>query len=256
MFGKKQTSSRRITVGSFQALLDGKTIPYTLKYGPRCRHARFEVASETGLTAIIPRRYDIKKLPAFFEANKHWILYAIKKYCSRPVETAVHSRENSIPYLGRNIEVVSEQNGDGVHPVRLAAGRLNVSPEISGNGAFAAALESWYRKEASRIIKEKADIISTRMGLSYSRIAIKGMRTRWGSCSVKGNLNFNWRLVMFPEPVIDYVIIHELCHLKEMNHSKKFWSLVACECPDWQEKRHWLTKNGREFSSFLTETSE
>lgn len=247
MVEKQAAISGRVFIGRYEAVLDGKAVAYTLKRGPRCQHARLEVTRETGLTAIIPRRYDIKRVPAFLEANRRWILHALKKYCLRPATTSIRPvQNNTVPYLGEDLEVIREDDGGGSSPVRIEGNKLVVSTGLSGDGALAAALENWYREEAGSLIRGKLDRAVSRLGLSYNRVVIKGMRSRWGSCSVKGNLNFNWKLVLLPEPVIDYVIIHELTHLKEMNHSRKFWELVARECPDWRGRRKWLTKNGLE----------
>jgi predicted metal-dependent hydrolase len=85
--------------------------------------------------------------------------------------------------------------------------------------------------------------LAPQIGVRYDRIAIKGQSTRWGSCSSKRNLNFNWRLMMAPPGAVDYVIIHELCHLKELNHSPRFWALVAQHCPDYRRWERWLKVN-------------
>jgi predicted metal-dependent hydrolase len=89
------------------------------------------------------------------------------------------------------------------------------------------------------------------MGISYQRIAIRGQKTRWGSCSRKKNLSFNWKLIMAPGSVVEYVIIHELLHLKEMNHSKRFWELVARYCPGWRENKKWLKQHEADLTSKL-----
>ena len=82
------------------------------------------------------------------------------------------------------------------------------------------------------------------MGISYGMISIREQKTRWGSCSSKGNLNFNWKLILMPEEILDYVVVHELAHRKEMNHSRAFWAIVEQVLPDYQERRDWLKKNG------------
>jgi hypothetical protein len=100
------------------------------------------------------------------------------------------------------------------------------------------------RQKAREIISSSVQYWSSQMGVRYGRIAIREQRTRWGSCSQKGNLNFNWRLVLAPPEVRDYVVIHELCHLSHLNHSREFWARVEKFCPDYREQRRWLRENG------------
>ncbi len=100
--------------------------------------------------------------------------------------------------------------------------------------------------EAFRVIPEGVRVFAKMIGVTYGRITIRNQVSRWGSCSSKGNLNFNCLLMLCPEPVRDYVIIHELCHLKYMDHSKDFWSEVKKYCPDAKEHELWLKENGRE----------
>lgn len=105
-------------------------------------------------------------------------------------------------------------------------------------------LVEWYKSHARAIIKERVEVWSQQMQLSYNRIFIKGQKTRWGSCSSLKNLNFNWRLVIAPLPVLDYVVVHELAHLVEMNHSAKFWGMVGTFFPEYRECKDWLKRNG------------
>lgn len=98
--------------------------------------------------------------------------------------------------------------------------------------------------KAARVLPEKVQYFAEILGVSYGRITIRSQRTRWGSCSAKGNLNFNCLLSLCPEEVQDYVVIHELCHRKEMNHSAAFWTEVQRLCPDYRLHRKWLKDNG------------
>lgn len=106
-------------------------------------------------------------------------------------------------------------------------------------------LERWFRKQASRILTDKAEKFGTLVGVSFGTVRIKDQKSRWGSCSSKGNLNFNWRILMAPEAVCDYVVIHEVCHLKHMNHSPEFWLLVGTVCPEYRRYRKWLKERGK-----------
>ena len=121
----------------------------------------------------------------------------------------------------------------------------------AGSEGLGPMLEEWYRMQAAALLKRRADELSASLGLTYNRVMIRGQKTRWGSCSHKCNLSFNWRLVMAPKPVIDYVVLHELAHLKEMNHTKRFWKLLAQYCPRWRQRRKWLKDHGPELAAVL-----
>ena len=95
-------------------------------------------------------------------------------------------------------------------------------------------------ERAKRIFPERTAYFAKRMGVDYGRITIREQKTRWGSCSSKGNLNFNWKLVLLDPELLDYVVVHELAHRREMNHSKNFWKIVEAELPDYRERRRRL----------------
>lgn len=109
------------------------------------------------------------------------------------------------------------------------------------------ALEKQYRKEAKLRLKDRVDYYAPIMGVTYDRIAVKAAKTRWGSCSAQGNLNFHWKLILMPQEVLDYVVVHELAHRKEMNHSPRFWAEVEKILPDYKIRRKWLKENGGAF---------
>jgi hypothetical protein len=150
---------------------------------------------------------------------------------------------DTIRYLGEALKVVIRRFHQGTDGVVLERGRLIVNARAAGNGGLNWLVERWYRMQAAAMIREMADELATQMEVTYGRLTIRGQRTRWGSCSRQGNLSFNWKLIAAPEPVVDYVVVHELAHLKEMNHSKKFWHLAARHCPRWREHKRWLTEH-------------
>ena len=102
-----------------------------------------------------------------------------------------------------------------------------------------------YRDKARDIFEQKVSYYARMMGVSYGRIAIRDQKTRWGSCSGEGNLNFNWRLIFAPAGVLDYVVVHELAHRKEINHSPRFWKVVEDTMPEYRKYQKWLKENGR-----------
>lgn len=103
--------------------------------------------------------------------------------------------------------------------------------------------------QAMQIIPDKVRFYAEKIGVDYGRVTIRNQKTRWGSCSAKGNLNFNCLLMLAPEDVLDYVVIHELCHRKEMNHSPRFWSEVAKIMPDYKNSKIWLKENGGDITT-------
>ena len=107
-----------------------------------------------------------------------------------------------------------------------------------------AALEKRYREAAREYFPKRVAYYQARMGGTYERIVIREQKTRWGSCSSRGTLSFNWRLMLAPPAVLDYVVVHELAHLQQMNHSKRFWDVVAQVMPDYKVYRNWLKENG------------
>lgn len=108
------------------------------------------------------------------------------------------------------------------------------------------ALEKRYIEAARSYFPKRVSYFLPLTGGSFERITIRGQKTRWGSCSAKGTLSFNWRLMLAPPAVLDYVVVHELCHLTHMDHSRAFWALVESVCPDYRTHRKWLKEHGHE----------
>jgi predicted metal-dependent hydrolase len=107
-----------------------------------------------------------------------------------------------------------------------------------------AALERWYRRAAYDEVRGRLDSACAQIGASYERLAIRGQRTRWASCSRTGTMSFNWRLLLAPAAVLDYVVWHEVCHLEVMDHSPRFWALLESRCPGYRDQVRWLRRHG------------
>lgn len=143
-----------------------------------------------------------------------------------------------------HIQVYRKQNKNGEQLLCMVSG-------IDDNSeAYRVAVTRWLREYARAVFEKKTCIYADKMKVSVNRIAVKEQKTRWGSCSIKGNLNFNWKLVLMPERIMDYVIVHELAHRKQMNHSAAFWKEVETVLPDYRERRQWLREHEREFSEY------
>ena len=107
-----------------------------------------------------------------------------------------------------------------------------------------AAQEKELRERAKSVLAQRTAYFARQIGVTYGRITVRDQKTRWGSCSQTGNLNFNFRLILAPPEVLDYVVVHELCHRRQMNHSAQFWQEVAQVLPDYRKRKAWLTENG------------
>jgi predicted metal-dependent hydrolase len=130
----------------------------------------------------------------------------------------------------------------------IARERARQVPRLGLEGS--AVFEPDARRSARELVTMLAEEEAETLGVVYARIEIRDQRTRWGSCSPQGTLSFNWRLVLAPFEVLDYVVVHELCHLREPNHSPRFWRLVAGRRPGWREQRAWLREHGPELLAF------
>jgi predicted metal-dependent hydrolase len=128
--------------------------------------------------------------------------------------------------------------------INIRQGKLWIDTPAEDNDLLRCALETWYRNQARGKINERIAYYQDKIGRAPGRVFIKDQKRRWGSCSARGNLNFNWRMVMAPEKVLDYVVVHELCHLIELNHSKAFWDALASILPDYKEQEEWLKNYG------------
>lgn len=247
------TRLRAPRVETRKTVLEGQTIFYSVKRSSRARHVRLEVRGETGLTVVIPSSYDAGQLPDLLSKKRQWVLEKLARHTRIPSLSAEKELESGdyIPYLGRSLKVLERHNASAADSVVQDDGQLLINLN-NRNARLNLVVEWWYRQQAQKLIQKRADELSARLGVTYRRLCIRGAKTRWGSCSQKGNLNFNWKLMMAPEPVINYVIIHELVHLKEMNHSKKFGDLVAEHCPQWRRHKRWLKEHQSELAAKLT----
>ncbi len=142
-------------------------------------------------------------------------------------------------FLGKTYRLAIVENTD--NPIRLVD-RFYLSHAMLPHAERV--FTGWYTTQAKQVIPERVQLYATRLGYEYRQIKITSARTRWGSCSPRGSLNFSWRLVMAPMPAIDYVVVHELVHLNEKNHSRRFWAKVEAILPEYAQQVRWLKING------------
>ncbi|NWG15221.1 MAG: M48 family metallopeptidase [Chloroflexi bacterium] len=235
-----------------EIVLGGQKIAYSVRESARSRTIRLKISARGGLEVVIPAGAPLgeKDVEALLLSRGGWILNHYRQaQTTAPAPERRYASGETVLYQGRpvTLDVSLKANGRRASVALdgdLLRVRLPASLEQPQAEAARAALESWYRAQAKACIPARAAELGDQFGFQFKRVTIKGQSTRWGSCSSKGNLNFNWRLMMAPPAALDYVIIHELCHLKEMNHSRRFWSLVGRFCPDYKTWVKWLKANG------------
>ena len=148
-----------------------------------------------------------------------------------------------VPYLGERLalSVRVERSRTRAHVARRGA-ELHV--RLGPRTPLAAAVEAWYRRRARAEVAPRLDAAVARAGRSYTKLQIRGQRTRWASCSTSGAMSFNWRLLLAPPEILDYVVEHEVAHLDVQDHSPRFWRLLASRCMRWREHEAWLRRHG------------
>jgi hypothetical protein len=241
---KKKPGDVRMPGGT--VILAGRTVSYTLKRSERAKNLRLKVDMENGLVITVPHLFDCGSLEIILKEKQDWVLDKLD-YVAQVRQSLLISGKRPgryVLYRGREYQVEVETNKTSACVVEIIDDKIVVRLSEGSGKDSAVVLEYWLKSMARLLINQRIRVINNVLKLRFNRVAIRGQKTRWGSCSQLGNLNFNWRLVMAPLPVMDYIVAHELLHLVEPNHSKKFWSLVESICPDYKACREWLKKNG------------
>lgn len=145
-----------------------------------------------------------------------------------------------------------EEKRDWIAKNYLKMQAVSPKPSQKEKTPYERRLEAPYRQAAKEYIPKRVAYYAQLLDVTYATISIRDQKTRWGSCSSKGNLSFSWRLILAPPKVLDYVVVHELCHRKEMNHSPRFWALVESMIPDYKTHRKWLKENGEKLTILST----
>ncbi len=230
-----------------QVLLSGQAVGYALRRSRR-RSIGFVVGAE-GLSVSAPRWVGQAEIEAALREKATWILRKLQEMRERQarLESArVQWREGgSIPFLGETVILVLDPRTSGavLHTDATAlpgVPRLTLHlglPQTAEPEQIRDTVQSWLQRQARRIFEERCALFAQRLGVRMSRLTLSSANTRWGSASADGSIRLNWRLVHFGLPVIDYVVTHELAHLREMNHSPAFWDVVRAVLPAYEQAR-------------------
>jgi predicted metal-dependent hydrolase len=210
-------------------------LAYQVRRSERARRVRVTVDATRGVEVVLPRRAPEREAAAAIRELRPWIERRVAELAR--ARATVAARGETVPYLGRALALRGEPGRSRV----TRRGDVLLVPDGTARGL---ALERWYRRAARAEVEPRLDRACALVGTSYSRLTIRGQRTRWASCSRDGAMSFNWRLLLAPEPVLDYVVWHEVCHLEVMDHSPRFWRLLAARSPGYREQMRWLRVNG------------
>ena len=160
-----------------------------------------------------------------------------------PIVVKEYVDGESFTYLGNNYQLKSFVGS--VTSVKVTSDCIYVSlPKISKEN-IKSILEHWYEEKAIKILTEKTNSYAKIIGVSPTTISVGDFKSKWGSCSIEGKISYNWKIIIAPHKILDYIVIHELCHMLEHNHSKEYWRHVNTYCNDFKECRKWLKQNGR-----------
>jgi predicted metal-dependent hydrolase len=221
-------------------------IPYAVRRSDRARHARIVVDAD-GVEVVVPRRMALREVAPFVAEKGPWIERTLRRYREgRPDSPQVRLADGgTVPYLGRQLELRVRVEPGRVRPhVRRRGDGLEVRVGRAGIAPVRQALEAWFRRRARIEVAARLDAAAARAGVRYARLSIRNQRTRWASCSSSGAMSFNWRLLLAPEEILDYVVEHEVVHLEVLDHSARFWSKLAGRAPAYREHERWLRRHG------------
>jgi predicted metal-dependent hydrolase len=216
---------------------------YRIRASHRRRTLALELRADGLLTAAAPAGVPLETIRRFVASRRRWIesKRALLAQC-RPPPLGLGDGAR-LPYLGRVLELHHDAGATGRSLCRRDGDRLVVRGDAPA--ALRPAIEHWYRRAAAEHFAARVAHFAPWVGRGPRRLAVRAARTRWGSCSARGTISLNWRLMQMPPDVIDYVVVHELCHLLVPNHSPRFWAQVARVLPDWQARRRTLHALGR-----------
>jgi predicted metal-dependent hydrolase len=210
-------------------------IPYRIRRSTRARRVRVSVDAVRGVEVVLPRGATERAASSAVRELRPWIERRLHEL--EAARATVAARAGTVPYLGETLTVVQQPGRTRVH-------RRGDALLVPAGDARLEALERWYRRAARDEVAARLDSACAATGLRYTALTIRGQRTRWASCSRTGAMSFNWRLLLAPAAVLDYVVWHEVCHLEVMDHSPRFWSLLAARCPGYREQVRWLRRHG------------
>mgnify|MGYP003108926852 CR=1 FL=1 len=228
-------------------LFGGRKYPLEVKHSTRAARIRLRIDPKRGIVLHLPPRVSVVAGLSFIEKEIDWVVANL----DRLPEAVPFCDGALLPIMGTPHRITHAPDRRGV--VWMEAGRIYVTGREEH---LPRRVRDWVRKMAKTEISRRAEAYATRIGKSYKGITLRDQASRWGSCSSTGQLNFSWRLLLMPEEVMDYIVAHEIAHLRHMNHSPAFWRLVDMLHPRVPAARKWLKINGAELHKYGADIQE
>ncbi|WP_394173994.1 M48 family metallopeptidase [Guptibacillus hwajinpoensis] len=227
------------------------TIEYSLNVNDEKKDVSIAVEWLEGVRVTAPTNLDTKQLETILHKKAPWIIEKIDGF--NQIETFASEKEflsgEKLPYLGRNYRLKVTREVDASPALTFHQGKfyLTVAADTQPCERIATAKElfqKWYISHGQQKIQQRLALYSPKLNLYPKKIEVRNQNTRWGSCTPGGNININWRIMMAPMNIVDYLVVHELAHLKHPNHSTEYWRLVESVLPDYKDRKEWLRING------------
>jgi len=216
--------------------LGSQTVPLLVVRNPRAKRYLLRLRPDGTARVTIPRGGSRDEAHFFIERNRGWLQRQLEQLQKHPRYPATWHIGTELHLRGELVQIESIDT----HTIRLGMEMVKVA-DVKAD--LRPAIEKHLRAVATRDLPSRVADLAAQHGLSVARVTVRNQRRRWGSCSRRGAISLNWRLVQLPEFVSDYIILHELAHLREMNHSHRFWAEVERLCPHYRLAETWLKKN-------------
>ena len=232
-FFKCPQPKQEATASSIQ--LDDKTVPLLFIHNPRSKRYIFRIRPDGTARVTIPRRGSLKAAREFAEKNAGWLQRQLERLATRPVRNTAWQIGTEILFRGEVATIAA-----GVvkkSSLTFADQTVQLDHDVQD---LRPAIERHLHRLASIELPPKVFLHAQQNDLKVQRVTVRNQKSRWGSCSRRATISLNWRLIQAPEFVSNYIILHELMHLRQMNHSQKFWREVEVVCPSFREAERWL----------------
>ena len=230
--------------------LGAADVAYVFKRVPRRRHVHIFVNHEGTIEVRAPWRFSLPRARALLGENAEWVLRTLEGARAKRARRPLLVTGARLPCLDESLRLDIRPRAqiglfdDDTRPPRGRVERrgpiLRVSATSLDDGELRSLIERWYRAEAATHFARRVEHYAPLLSVRPSKVAIRGQRSRWGSCSAKGTVSLNWRLMLTPGELADYVVVHELCHLRHLDHSPRFWAMVGGVIPDYRHRRRRL----------------